>query len=71
MNSFKIADIKKALDYLESKFKSVNVKMEIDEMSRLNFQVIDIEANAVKIVIYRSDDENATKFPEITESRRL
>jgi len=72
MNSFSIADVKKALKHLEDKYKSLYVKMEIDENNRLNFQIMDTEANAVKIVIYRSNEEGeATKFPEIVESRRL
>lgn len=67
---YAIKDIKKALDYLESKFKTLKVNLEIDDMGRISFSTTDVDANSVKITVYQNDSAG-TKFPEIQETRRL
>jgi hypothetical protein len=71
MNRFSIKDLKKALNYFEEKFKTVNVDLEVDDMCRLHLSTNDLEANHVQITIYRSNDEVYTKMPELTETKRF
>lgn len=71
INQYSVKDLKKALQHLEDKYKTVNVGLETDDMARLHLKITDISGNGVDITIYRSNDESCTKFPEITFTQRF
>lgn len=72
MNQYNLKDIKKALEYVETKLSAVSLQIEQDDRGRLNFSSYDISKNHVLITIYRNNEENeGTKMPEITTTTRL
>lgn len=72
MDKYNIKDLKKALDYMESKLQAVCVHLEQDDLGRLKFGAYDISQNHVLITVYKSNDsDNSTKMPEITRTERL
>lgn len=72
MNHYKIKDLKKAIEHMESKLQAVSIQIEQDENGRLKFNAWDISKNHVLITVYRNDEENnGTKMPEITKTERL
>lgn len=72
MNKYNIKDLKKAIEYMESKIQATSVQIEQDDKGRLQFGNTDISANQVLITVYRSNEDNiATKMPEITKTERL
>lgn len=72
MNQYNLKDIKKALEYVETKLSAVSLQIEQDDRGRLNFSSYDISKNHVLITIYRNNEENeGTKMPEITRTERL
>lgn len=71
-NQYNLKDIKKALEYVETKLSAVSLQIEQDDRGRLNFSSYDISKNHVLITIYRNNEENeGTKMPEITTTTRL
>lgn len=72
MNQYNVKDIKRALDYLETKLQAVQINLNQDEHGRLHFSSYDISKNHVLITVYKNDeDNNGTKMPEITKTERL
>lgn len=71
MNKYTIKDLKKALDYMENKVSATSIVLEVDDHGRLKFGAHDISTNHVLITVYRSNDDESTKMPDITETRRL
>ena len=68
--TYSVKDLLKALKYLEEKYKTINVNMEINDLGQVTFSITDSNANSVKIIVYKSS-EDGTKYPEIMEMRRL
>lgn len=72
MNQYNIKDIKKALDYMETKLQAISIQIDQDENGRLKFNCWDISKNHVLITVYKNDEDNSgTKMPEITKTERL
>lgn len=72
MQQYNIKDIKKAIDYMESKLQAVSIQIEQDDMGKLKFNAWDISKNHVLITVYKNDDDNlGTKMPEIQKTERL
>jgi hypothetical protein len=70
-NQYNIKDVKKAIEYMEVKLGAVSLQIEQDDKGRLNFNAWDISKNHVLITVYKNNDENTTKMPEITRTERL
>lgn len=72
MNKYNIKDLKKAIEYMESKLQALSVQIEQDDNGRLKFGNHDISANHVLITVYRTNEDGiATKMPEITKTERM
>lgn len=68
--TYSVKDLQKALNYLDDKYKSLTVNIEINDLGQITFSITDISANSVKIIVYKNSEEG-TKMPEILEMRRL
>lgn len=72
MMQYNIKDLKRALEYLETKLQSITVNLVQDDFGRLKFGAHDISKNHVEITVYKNDPDNlGTKMPEITKTERL
>lgn len=68
MPKFSIKDLKRSLEYMESKVGAVDANIEFDDRERLKIKGTDPSGNHVEITIYVSETK---KMPDITETRRL
>lgn len=70
--SYNIKDLKRAIEYMETKLTAVQVNLEQDDLGRLKFGAHDISKNHVEITVYKNnEDGEGTKMPEITKTERL
>lgn len=71
MNKYTIKDLEKALDHMKNKVQANTVGLEVGDNGRIHISAHDIAQQHVLITVYRSNDEQSTKMPDITETRRL
>lgn len=71
MNKYSIKDLKRALEYMETKLGAVSVILEQDDYDRINLGAFDISANHVKVTVYKNNGDTPTKMPEIVRTERL
>lgn len=71
-NQFTIADLKKAINYLENNLKAPYAYISFDEFGRLKFNASDVDNNLVTILLYSIyKGDAAAKFPSVTKTETL